>query len=114
MKSSKMVGDFPAILNFNWLFLKLNRFICNYLSVLSNHRQVVQIQIWFVATFLMIFGVHINMLFITNFAKIFVLVKWSYRSSQLKYRSTIAGSFKNNSKNKKRKNYEIMKTKKRK
>ena len=28
------------------------------------------------------------------------------------YRSTIAGSFKNNSKNKKRKNYEIMKTKK--
>ena len=31
-----------------------------------------------------------------------------------KYRSTIAGSFKNNSKNKKRKNYEIMKTKKRK
>ena len=30
------------------------------------------------------------------------------------YRSTIAGSFKNNSKNKKRKNYEIMKTEKRK
>ena len=28
------------------------------------------------------------------------------------YRSTIAGSFKNNSKNKKRKNYEIMKKKK--
>ena len=28
------------------------------------------------------------------------------------YRSTIAGLFKNNSKNKKRKNYEIMKTKK--
>ena len=27
--SSKMIGDFPAVLNFNRLFLKLNRFICN-------------------------------------------------------------------------------------
>ena len=35
-------------------------------------------------------------------------------SQGLEYRSTIAGSFKNNSKNKKQKNYEIMKTEKRK
>ena len=34
------------------------------------------------------------------------------RACGLVYRSTITGSFKNNSKNKKRKNYEIMKTKK--
>ena len=34
--------------------------------------------------------------------------------SSLPYRSTIDGSFKNNSKNKKRKNYEIMKTEKQK
>ena len=27
--SSKMIGNFPAVLNFNQLFLKLNRFICN-------------------------------------------------------------------------------------
>ena len=27
--SSKMIGNFPVILNFNWLFLKLHRFICN-------------------------------------------------------------------------------------
>ena len=30
-----MFGKFPAILNFNWLFLKLNRFICNWLPVLQ-------------------------------------------------------------------------------
>ena len=27
-----MMGNFPAVLNFNRLFLKLNRFICNQLS----------------------------------------------------------------------------------
>ena len=27
--SSKMICKFPAVLNFNRLFLKLNRFICN-------------------------------------------------------------------------------------
>jgi len=34
----KMIGDFLAVLNFNWLLLKLDRFICNQLAVLSNHR----------------------------------------------------------------------------
>jgi hypothetical protein len=24
-----LIDNFPAVLNFNWLFLKLNRFICN-------------------------------------------------------------------------------------
>ena len=33
-----MVGNFPAVLNINWLFLKLNRFICNELPVLPDHR----------------------------------------------------------------------------
>ena len=32
-----MVGNFPAVLNFNRLFLKLNRFICNQLPVLPDH-----------------------------------------------------------------------------
>ena len=32
-----MIGSFPAILNFNRLFLKLNRFICNYLPILPDH-----------------------------------------------------------------------------
>ena len=32
-----MIGNFPAVLNFNWLFLKLNRFICNQLPVLPDH-----------------------------------------------------------------------------
>ena len=27
--SSKMMGHSPEVSNFNWLFLKLNRFICN-------------------------------------------------------------------------------------
>ena len=27
--SSKMIGNFPAVLNFDWLFLKVNWFICN-------------------------------------------------------------------------------------
>jgi hypothetical protein len=27
--SSKMMGNFPEVLNFNRLFLKLNQFICN-------------------------------------------------------------------------------------
>ena len=31
--SSKMIGTFPKLVNFNWLFLKLNRFICNYTFV---------------------------------------------------------------------------------
>ena len=30
-----MIGDFPAVGNFNQLFLKLNRFICNSLPFLS-------------------------------------------------------------------------------
>ena len=29
ISSSKMTGNLPAVLNFNQLFLKLNRFICN-------------------------------------------------------------------------------------
>jgi hypothetical protein len=36
-KSSKMIGNFPEVLNFNRLFLKLNRFIYNQLPVLPNH-----------------------------------------------------------------------------
>ena len=32
-----MIGDFPAVLNFNWLFLKLHWFICNWLPVLLDH-----------------------------------------------------------------------------
>ena len=38
INSSKMIG---AILNSNWLFLKLNCFIYNYLSVLPDHSMVV-------------------------------------------------------------------------
>ena len=37
INSSKVIGNFPTILNFNWLFLKLNRFICNQLPVLPDH-----------------------------------------------------------------------------
>ncbi len=29
-----MIGNFHVVFNFNWLFLKLNRFICNQLPVL--------------------------------------------------------------------------------
>ena len=29
MDLSEMIGNAPAVLNFNWLFLKLNLFICN-------------------------------------------------------------------------------------
>ena len=29
INSSKTIGNFPEVLNFNRLFLKLNRFICN-------------------------------------------------------------------------------------
>ena len=32
-----MIGNFPAVLNFNRLFLKLNRFIFNWLPVLPDH-----------------------------------------------------------------------------
>ena len=32
-----MIGKFPAFLNFNRLFLNLNRFICNLLPVLPDH-----------------------------------------------------------------------------
>ena len=32
-----MISSFPAVLNFNWLFLKLNHFICNQLPVLHDH-----------------------------------------------------------------------------
>ena len=35
---SKMIGNFHAVVNFNRLFLKLNRFICNQLLVLPGHR----------------------------------------------------------------------------
>ena len=34
-KSSRLTGSFYDILNFNWLFLKLNQFICNQRSVSS-------------------------------------------------------------------------------
>ena len=27
--SSKLISNFPEVLDLNWLFLKLNRFICN-------------------------------------------------------------------------------------
>ena len=30
MDSSKVMGDFPDVKNFNWLFLKLNQFIYNF------------------------------------------------------------------------------------
>jgi hypothetical protein len=33
-----MIGKFPAVLNFNQLFLKLNRFICNIVPVVPDHR----------------------------------------------------------------------------
>ena len=36
-----MTGKFPAVLNLNRLFLKLNRFICNYLPVLPDPRLTV-------------------------------------------------------------------------
>ena len=35
--SSKTMGNFPEVLNFNSLFLKLNWFICNYQVVLPIH-----------------------------------------------------------------------------
>ena len=37
INSSKMMGNFPEVLNFNWLFLKLNQFICNEQPVLPVH-----------------------------------------------------------------------------
>ena len=37
MNSSKVIGNSPEVLNSNRLFLKLNRFICNYLPVLPDH-----------------------------------------------------------------------------
>ena len=37
LTSSDMIGNFPAALNFNRSFLKLNRFICNKLPVLLDH-----------------------------------------------------------------------------
>ena len=33
---SKTIGNFPTVLSFIWLFLKLNRFICNELPVLPD------------------------------------------------------------------------------
>ena len=33
-----MIRKFPAVSNFIWLFLKLNRFICKLLQVLPDHR----------------------------------------------------------------------------
>ena len=38
ISSSKMIGNFLAVLNFSRLFLKINCFICNQLLVLSNHK----------------------------------------------------------------------------
>ena len=38
-----MTGNFPAVVNFKRLFLKLNRFICNQLPVLPDHRSWVHI-----------------------------------------------------------------------
>jgi hypothetical protein len=32
-----MVQNLPEVLDFNWLLLKLNRFICNWLLVLPVH-----------------------------------------------------------------------------
>ena len=32
-----MIGNFPAVSNFNRLFLELNRFVCNSLPVLPDH-----------------------------------------------------------------------------
>jgi hypothetical protein len=32
-----MIGIFPAVLNFNQLFLKLNQFTCNQLPILLDH-----------------------------------------------------------------------------
>jgi hypothetical protein len=32
-----VIGDFPAVLNFNQLILKLNRFICDKLPVRPDH-----------------------------------------------------------------------------
>jgi len=29
INSSKLIGNSPEVSNFNWLFLKLNRFVCN-------------------------------------------------------------------------------------
>jgi hypothetical protein len=37
ISSSKVIGNFLEVLNFNRLFLKLNRFICNYLPILPDH-----------------------------------------------------------------------------
>ena len=34
---SKTTSNFPKLLKFNWLFLKLNQFICNQMSVLLVH-----------------------------------------------------------------------------
>jgi hypothetical protein len=44
MNSSKPIGNSPAVLNFNRLFPKLNRFICNWLPVLPGHR--VDAHVW--------------------------------------------------------------------
>ena len=45
--SYKMIGNFPAVVNFNRLFLKLNRFICNKLPVLPDHRSRAQLLVAF-------------------------------------------------------------------
>jgi hypothetical protein len=46
MSSSKMIGNLPAVLNFNWLFLKLKQFIpldsplgSFYRPILPDHRR---------------------------------------------------------------------------
>jgi len=37
VKRPKMISNFPAVLNFNRLFLKRNRFICKWLPILPDH-----------------------------------------------------------------------------
>ena len=32
-----MISNFPKVSNFNWLFLKIDRFICNQWSILPVH-----------------------------------------------------------------------------
>ena len=41
-----MIGNLPAVLNLNQLFLKLDRFICNWLPVLPNHWTTIYIYIY--------------------------------------------------------------------
>ena len=42
-----MIGNFPEVLIFNWLFLKLNRFIYNWLPVLPDHWWILYDSLYF-------------------------------------------------------------------